>query len=112
MKKIFILLLFTVWIWTVNVHLPALAIDTSNGEKIFSVHCVGCHEHGGNIVRRGKTLKQNALKKYGMDSLEAITDIVTNGKSNMSAYKERLTPQEIEDVAAYVLEQANQNWKS
>ena len=46
-----------------------------------------------------------------MDSLEAITNIVTNGKSNMSAYKDRLTTEEIQNVAAYVLEQAEKDWK-
>jgi cytochrome c6 len=29
----------------------------------------------------------------------------------MSAYGDRLTPEQIQDVAAYVLEQANQGWK-
>ena len=46
-----------------------------------------------------------------MDSLEAITTIVTNGKNNMSAYKDRLTTEEIQNVAAYVLEQAEKDWK-
>ena len=46
-----------------------------------------------------------------MDSLEAITAIVTNGKNNMSAYKKRLTTEEIQQVAAYVLEQAEKDWK-
>jgi cytochrome c6 len=46
-----------------------------------------------------------------MDSLAAITTIVTNGKNNMSAYKERLTTEEIQKVAAYVLEQAEKDWK-
>jgi cytochrome c6 len=46
-----------------------------------------------------------------MDSIESITGIVTNGKNNMSAYKDRLTEQEIQNVAAYVLEQAEQGWK-
>lgn len=46
-----------------------------------------------------------------MDSLEAVTAIVTNGKNNMSAYKDRLNEQEIQDVAAYVLEQADKGWR-
>ena len=46
-----------------------------------------------------------------MDSLDAIASIVTNGKNNMSAYKERLTEPEIQDVAAYVLQQAQHNWR-
>ncbi len=38
-------------------------------------------------IRRGKTLKQKALKKYDMDSEDAIANIVANGKNNMSATK-------------------------
>lgn len=45
-----------------------------------------------------------------MDSIAAIADIVTNGKNNMSAYRERLSEQEIADVAAYVLAQAETGW--
>jgi cytochrome c6 len=90
---------------------PPVAADTATGAKIFSLQCAGCHVNGGNIVRRGKTLKQKALKKNGMDSLEAITNIVTNGKNNMSAYKDRLSEQQIQDVSAYVLEQADKGWR-
>lgn len=90
---------------------PALAADTPDGAKIFNVQCAGCHTNGGNIVRRGKTLKQQALKKYGMDSLEAIANIVTSGKGNMSAYKDRLTSEEIQEVSAYVLQQAETGWR-
>ncbi|GAX42180.1 cytochrome c class I [Tolypothrix sp. NIES-4075] len=89
---------------------PALA-DDINGTQIFSVHCAGCHINGSNIIRRGKNLKMKALKKNHMDSIEAIASIVTNGKNNMSAYKDRLTEQQIQDVAAYVLEQAEKNWR-
>ncbi|WP_242035392.1 cytochrome c6 PetJ [Trichormus variabilis] len=90
---------------------PASAVDTANGEQIFSVHCAGCHINGSNIIRRGKNLQKKALKKYGMDSLEAVAAIVTNGKNNMSAYKDRLSEQEIQNVAAYVLEQAEKGWR-
>ncbi len=113
MKKVIILILCTFCLWTINFTLSANALDTGNGAgaEIFSFHCAGCHVNGGNIIRRGKNLKKNALKKYGMDSLAAITAIVTNGKNNMSAYKERLTTEEIQQVAAYVLEQAEKDWK-
>lgn len=90
--------------------LPAVA-DTASGAEIFGVHCAGCHANGGNIVRRGKTLKQKALEKNGMASLEAIMAIVTNGKNNMSAYKDRLSEPQIATVAAYVLERAAQDWR-
>ncbi|HEY9614226.1 cytochrome c6 PetJ [Allocoleopsis sp.] len=90
---------------------PVLAADTANGAKIFSVQCAGCHANGGNIVRRGKTLKLKALNRNHVDSQDAIATLVTNGKNNMSAYKDRLTAKEIEDVAAYVLEQAENGWR-
>jgi cytochrome c6 len=108
MKKIIsIVILFTLII-IINIA-PAEAAD--NAAKIFETNCAGCHISGGNIIRRGKNLKMNALKKNGMDSIEAITDIVTNGKNNMSAYKDRLTSQQIQEVASYVLQQAEKNWK-
>ncbi|HEY9300231.1 MAG TPA: c-type cytochrome [Phormidium sp.] len=88
----------------------AWAADLGNGEKVFNVNCVGCHVNGGNIIRRGKNLKLKALQKNGYADVEAIASIVTNGKANMSAYKDRLTEQQIEDVAAYVLEQAQKDW--
>jgi cytochrome c6 len=109
--KIIQLLFLITLLLTTSFITPANAADTANGAQIFSVHCAGCHVNGGNIIRRGKNLKKQALKKYGMDSIEAVTAIVTNGKSNMSAYKDRLTEQQIQDVSAYVLEQAEKNWR-
>ncbi|MBE9013974.1 c-type cytochrome [Pseudanabaenaceae cyanobacterium LEGE 13415] len=89
---------------------PAWAADSNTG-KLFEYHCSGCHVNGGNIVRRGKTLKLNALKKYGYGTVDAIAEIITNGKGNMSAYKERLSVAEIQSLAQYVLDRANENWK-
>lgn len=111
MKHLLTIVLLTLSVLTIVCSTPALAADTTNGEKIFNNQCAGCHINGGNIVRRGKTLKQKALKRNGVDNLEAIATLVANGKNNMSAYKDRLTTQEIEDVSAYVLEQAAKNWR-
>ncbi|MGC1199445.1 MAG: c-type cytochrome [Geitlerinemataceae cyanobacterium] len=90
----------------------ALAADLGNGERVFDLQCAGCHANGGNIIRRGKNLKQKALKRNGFDSVETIADLVRNGKNNMSAYKDRLTEAEIADVSAYVLDRAAAGWKS
>jgi cytochrome c6 len=104
-----ILLLFTLLLAFTH---PAIA-DTldSNGAKIFENNCAGCHVNGGNIIRRGKNLKLKALRKNNMNSVDAIALIVANGKNNMSAYQDRLTPQEIQAVSTYVLQQAENNWK-
>jgi cytochrome c6 len=90
---------------------PALAADSAQGVRLFQVHCAGCHPAGGNIIRRGKTLKQKALHRNGMDSMDAIVDLATNGKNNMSAFSDRLSPEEIEAVSAYVLQQAATGWR-
>ena len=105
----FVLLILTVL--TIAFNPKALAAEPTNGAKVFSTTCAACHQNGGNIVRRGKNLKQKALKKYGMDSVDAIVYLVENGKNAMPAYKNRLSVQEIKDVSAYVLEQAERDWR-
>lgn len=89
----------------------AVAAEMVDGAQVFELHCAGCHLNGGNIVRRGKNLKQKALTRNDVDSLEKIIALVANGKGNMSAYRDRLSPQQIEDVSAYVLKQAASDWR-
>jgi cytochrome c6 len=90
---------------------PVFAVDLNDGEKVFSITCAGCHINGGNIVRRGKNLKLKTLQKNKIDNMESIINLVTNGKNNMSSYQDKLTKEQIENVAAYVLKQAENNWK-
>ncbi|MEM1241131.1 MAG: c-type cytochrome [Cyanobacteria bacterium P01_H01_bin.26] len=80
--------------------------------ELFEVHCAGCHPNGANIIRRGKNLKQKALKRYGYDSTDAIATLITNGKGLMSAYEERLSEDDITNLANYVLEQAATGWQT
>jgi cytochrome c6 len=84
--------------------------NSTNAAKIFEVNCAGCHPNGGNIIRRGKNLKQKALQKNKLDSIDSIADLVTHGKNNMSAFGDRLSQDEIERVSAYVLEEAKKGW--
>ena len=62
-------------------------------------------------MRRGKNLKLKTLQKNGVDSVAAIAQLVTHGKGSMSAYGDRLSTEEIAEVAKYVTEQAKQDWK-
>jgi len=78
--------------------------------QLFAVHCVGCHANGGNIICRGKTLRAKALKRYGYEDRAAIATIITNGKGVMSAYQDRLTPEQINALAGYVEQQAATGW--
>jgi len=94
---------------------PALATgDPAAGAAIFSANCNACHIGGGNAVMSMKTLKKDALNTYlanfQTDGVDAIIYQVKNGKGAMPAFGGRLSDQEIENVAAYVLDQAEKGW--
>ncbi|WP_421654345.1 cytochrome c6 PetJ [Leptothermofonsia sp. ETS-13] len=91
--------------------LPASAADLQNGAKVFQTNCAMCHRGGKNIIAADKTLDKAALEKYGKDSVEAIAAQVKAGMNAMPAFKEKLSETQIEDVAAYVLEQAQIGWQ-
>lgn len=88
------------------------AENLPNAAPLFEMHCSGCHINGGNIIRRGKNLKQKTLERNGYGTVEAIAQLVTQGKGNMPAFIDRMTTSEIQAVAQYVLDQAANNWKS
>ncbi|CCQ50153.1 cytochrome c6 PetJ [Crocosphaera watsonii WH 8501] len=90
---------------------PALAGDAGAGKGIFTANCNACHMGGGNVVAGpSKGLAKNYLEKNGVDTLEKIVYQVTNGKNAMPAFGGRLDAQKIEDVATYVLSQAEAGW--
>lgn len=91
---------------------PVLAENLPKPATLFQANCAGCHPNGNNIIRWGKTLKMKALKRNKIDTIEAISDLITNGKNNMPAYQDRLTTSEIDALADYVLEQAQNRWQS
>lgn len=115
MKRLFLLcvmLCFGWLLWQTPVQADE-AVPSMNLEAavLFENNCAGCHVNGGNIIRRGKNLKQRALKRNGYTEVDAISNLITNGKGNMSAYGDRLSPDEIDALAQYVLDQAAINWK-
>ncbi|HEY9850288.1 MAG TPA: c-type cytochrome [Leptolyngbyaceae cyanobacterium] len=110
MKKLVSVVLLAVAVLTFAFGRPALAGDAAKGAKIFNANCAACHMGGNNVIMAAKTLKKEALDKYGMNSLEAITNQVTNGKNAMPSFRGRLNAEQIADVASYVLEQSEKGW--
>lgn len=111
MKKVLAAILLAFVLFVAAFDRPAMAEpDLTVGAKVFSANCAACHMGGGNVVSANKNLKAETLKQFGMDSAEAIINQVTNGKSAMPAFKSRLTPDQIESVAAYVLAQSEKGW--
>jgi len=92
---------------------PAFAADIDNGAAVFAGNCAACHAGGNNVIQNEKTLRKEALEQYlagGLKESSIITQ-VTNGKNAMPAFGGRLDGEEIEDVAAYVFDQAtNAKW--
>ncbi|MBT9316178.1 cytochrome c6 PetJ [Leptothoe spongobia] len=89
---------------------PAMAADAGAGAQVFSANCAACHIGGGNAVNPAKTLKKDDLTANGKDTPEAVITQVTKGNGGMPAFGGRLTPEQIENVAAYVLQQSSQGW--
>jgi len=87
---------------------PALAADLENGEAIFGANCAACHAGGNNSVVAEKKIKKEQLEKYlfGGYNVDAIKTQVTNGKNSMPAFGEKLGPDDIDDVANWVYQQA------
>nr|QUE29901.1 PetJ [Erythrocladia irregularis] len=85
----------------------AFAADIDHGAQIFSANCSACHAGGNNVIMPEKTIKSDALEANEMNSVAAITTQVTNGKNAMPAFGARLDGTDIEDVANYVLSQAD-----
>ncbi|WP_434684466.1 cytochrome c6 PetJ [Pseudanabaena minima] len=110
MKRIFSILAIAL---TILVSLafgqPAFA-EVSAGAKIFNNNCAQCHAGGKNNVVAAKTLKADALEKYGKNTVEAISLQVSKGKGAMPAFGKKLSADEITLVANYVLDQAEKGW--
>ena len=80
LKKILSIFLLSLTFLTFLFSSPTFAENTVDGAKIFEAQCVGCHVGGGNIIRRGKTLKQKALQSNHVDTLETMESFVAKGK--------------------------------
>ena len=87
-----------------------IAIAEESGQDLFISHCAGCHVNGGNIIRRGKTLRLASLKRNGVDSQEEIAKIAREGIGIMSGYKKVLGEGGDKQVAIWIFEQAQNAW--
>ncbi|MBR8828793.1 MAG: c-type cytochrome [Gomphosphaeria aponina SAG 52.96 = DSM 107014] len=110
MKRLILVLLLVFAVATLGFNRPAFAGDAAKGAAVFTANCNACHLGGKNVVNATKTLNKADLEKYDMLSLDAIKYQITKGKKAMPAFLGRLTDEQIDDVAAYVLAQAEKGW--
>jgi cytochrome c6 len=83
---------------------------SGDGQRLFENHCVGCHLNGGNVVRRGRTLKQAALLRNGITGPEDVARIAAAGIGRMSGYGAVLGEGGAEAVGRWVWQQALTGW--
>lgn len=90
----------------------ASAVDVAAGEELFTANCAACHAGGQNRVMKEKDLQKDTLQKnFGMDPV-AIQAFVQNGAVHKGALLFGGTvksPEDFENVVAYVLDQASEN---
>nr|ARW63639.1 cytochrome c553 [Chondria sp. (in: red algae)] len=84
-------------------------LDLQAGEQVFLANCAACHNGGKNTVVPLKTLQLGDLEKYEKNTVDAIMYQVTNGNGAMPAFGDRLSEDDIQNVAGYVLNQATTN---
>ena len=88
------------------VHEKIDKVDLVNVKRfdVWRKQCVKCHGPQGLATEHGTTLDapENLFISVGSKSIEEITDIVTNGKNKMPAFKETLDKEEIELISRYV----------
>lgn len=110
MKRILAIVLVAIALFAVPFTRPAFAGDAAKGATVFNANCAACHMGGKNLVNATKTLSKADLEKNAMNSVEAITTQVKNGKGAMPAFGAKLNAEQIDDVAAYVLSKAESGW--
>ena len=108
MKFLTIFIIVSVFFFPFN----AQTRDLETGKKVFIENCNVCHIGGNNIIIPEKNLKKETLETNGMNTSEAIIYQVTNGKNGMPAFGGRLQEKEIEEVANYILEESEKNFKN
>jgi cytochrome c6 len=73
------------------------SINLELGKKIYRQKCRFCHgKTGSRKTKRIPALRDSKL------NLKQLTQVISHGRNNMAAYKNKLSKNEILSVAAYV----------
>lgn len=80
-----------------------VAADAKEGEATFKARCNVCHGEDGvpkSFAKGSPAFNDPAWKKA--TSVEAIEKVVAEGRKRMPAFQNKLTPEEIKAVSAYL----------
>ncbi len=84
-----------------------LNAQQASGRKIYDSECARCHEPYSTRGKKGPGLKGVFQRKYlplsGLPANdERVSDIIRLGRHEMPGYAQKLSPQEIQDLMAYL----------
>ena len=81
------------------------------GEILFENYCSLCHQNGNTILFPEKNLKKETLERNGINSTESIKYLIKNGKNGMPAFGGKVKEEEIEQIANYLFDKSQRNYK-
>ncbi len=78
----------------------------ASGRRVYDARCAECHYAYSKRDLRGPSLAglfQHQYMKNGMPANDdRVTDIILLGRSKMPAFQQKLTPQQLEALMAYL----------
>jgi cytochrome c6 len=84
---------------------PSWISAQSDSAALFKSKCVMCHgEDGSGNTPSGKALKAKDLRsdEVQKNSDSGLTDIITKGRNKMPAFGQKLKPDQIQQLVAYI----------
>ena len=83
--------------------LLVLAIAASDGKTLYDTKCSQCHGKDGVAKPPGKGSRNFSDSAFqSTSSVDSIANITAQGKGKMPAYRSKLSPEQINAVAAHV----------
>jgi mono/diheme cytochrome c family protein len=77
----------------------AAAQDAAQGKQLYAKNCIHCH--GRNLVTAGAGIYD--LRQFPENDKARFETSVTKGKKAMPPWGDKLTPEQIDDLWAYVM---------
>jgi len=102
MKRI-VLPVFTVAI-ALAVVLTLSPSAQAQGADLFKAKCAACHGADGTGSAMGKKMGAHDFTSADVQKMSdaELTDVITNGKNKMPKYGDKLKPEEVKGLVAYI----------
>ncbi len=103
MKRLDVAVLTVAAVLAVVLSLPQAA-HAQAAADLFKSKCVMCHATDGTGSKVGKSMGAHDFTTPDVQKMSdaALTDTITNGKNKMPKYADKLKPEEIKGLVAYI----------